>query len=119
MHKVHGFLVIACAAIVLLALTACGALGVQSPQTFSQRLATGYVTVTGVRSMSNTMLAAQKIGSADHQNIEQQADNARAGLDIASNLAKVDQSSAEAKLTSVLTVLDALETYVLSKENQP
>jgi uncharacterized iron-regulated protein len=107
----HKFL----AALLLLAVAACAYLGIQ-PETTKQNLAVLYSTVTEVRKTSTTLLQAKKISADDHQNIEQQADNARAGIEIARTLAKTDPKAADAKLASVRASLAALESYLATKK---
>lgn len=111
----HPFAAVTVAYFCFLLLAGCAALGVATPQTFNERLAAGYTSVTGVRSLSNTLLQDHKITADDHLNVERQADTARAGLDIASTLQPVDQSGADAKLQSALQIVTALDAYLRSK----
>lgn len=94
----------------------CAQLGLPKPETFNQKLLVGVSTVTEVRKTSTALLEAKKINSADHENIEQQADNARAGLEIARTLAKSNPNAADAKLTAVRTALTALQTYLATRK---
>jgi hypothetical protein len=98
-------------------LTACSALGIPSAENFSEKLAGGYVAVTGIRNTAANLLTAEKIDSADAQNIQNTSDNARAGLDIARTLQGSDPTAAENRLTATLTVLTALEAYLATKGN--
>lgn len=102
--------------IIALALTACAQLGIPKPETFNERLAVGYSTVTTVRQTATTLLQAKKITADDAQNVQQQADNARAGLDIARTISKTDAKAADAKLTAVRSALTALQAYLATKE---
>src|SRR5687768_10843286 len=97
--------------LLIVLLAGCQALGIQ-PETFNQRLAVVVATVTEVRRASTTLLQAKKITPDDHENIEKQADNARAGLEIARTLSKTDEKAADAKLTAARTVLTALQAYL-------
>lgn len=96
----------------LIILQGCQTLGIQSPKTFNERLAAGYVTVTTVRQLGTTLVTSGKLSSPDAQNVQTQADNARNGLDIAQNLGPL---KGEDKLTSTLTVLQALQSYLTIK----
>lgn len=116
MQKVNGYVVIACLALALLSLAACAQLGIPQADQFNERVAVGYATVTAVRASATTLLDARKISSADAVNVQQQADTARAGLDIARTLDTTSPAAADAKLQSALTVLTALETYLRSKQ---
>jgi hypothetical protein len=109
-------------------LTACAAFGVPSISGFNAKLAGGYTTVTTVRELGSILLAskvtaANMVGEdskrkdllaaakMDAQNIQDQADKAKEGLDVARRLKEVDFKSAEARLESTLTILKALEAY--------
>jgi hypothetical protein len=107
------FKLVAVAAIALS--SACAQIGVSTPQTFNARLATGYATVTGVRNATATLLVAKVITKQDAQNVQDQADVARAGLDIAGQLKTTDPLAAENRLTSTITILSALQTYLTSR----
>lgn len=101
-------------AVAAVMLTSCAQLGVPKAETFNERLAVAYGTVTEVRKASTTLLQAKKISADDHENIEKQADNARAGLDIARKLP--DPKAADAKLASVRSALTALQNYLATKK---
>lgn len=96
-------------------LPACTTLGVPQPQTFNERLAAGYSTVSGVRNAATSLLQAGSISADDAENIQVQADNARAGLDIARVVSNTDMQAADAKLQATLLVLEALDQYLRSK----
>jgi len=102
----------------LFALNACTAFGVRSPETFNERLAVGYVTVTTVRTTALSLLQSRQISVEDAENVQAQADNARAGLDIAVTLSGTDVTAAENRLAVSLTVLSALQSY-LQQERTP
>jgi len=104
-----------CLLLLALLLVGCEALGLK-PETFNQRLAVGYGTVTTIRQTATTLLQAKKISADDAQNVQNQADNARAGLDIARTIGKTDEKAADAKLASVTTALRALQTYLATKK---
>jgi len=97
------------------ALTSCAQLGIAPAETFAQKLAVGYSSVTAVRQSATTLLTAKKITADDAQNVQAQADNARAGLDIARTVSKTDPKAADAKLTSIRTLLTALSAYLATK----
>jgi hypothetical protein len=62
------------------------------------------------------LLQANKITPDDAQNVQNQADNARAGLDVARSLSKTDLNSAEAKLEATKIVIKALSDYLAKKQ---
>ena len=102
--------------IVLTLVLGCAQLGLPQAQTFDQKLAVGYATVTAIRTSATTLLAAKKITADDAQHVQDQANNARAGLDIARATAVTDPAAANAKLTAVRTALTALNAYLISKQ---
>lgn len=99
-------------------LSACAQIGLPTAETFNERLAVGYATVTTVRQSATTLLVAKKITAADGQNVLDQTDNARAGLDVARTLSKIDLKAADAKLTAIRTILTGLQTYLASRGAQ-
>ena len=104
------------AALALSFLSACGTLGIPTAQTFNERVASGYSAVTAARKSATTLLIAKKISAADAQNVQSQADNARAALDIARNVYSTDPKAGEDKLLAAQAVLQALRSYLLAKE---
>lgn len=99
----------------LLLAVGCQQLGLPTPETFNERWAAAIGTVTQARTTATNLLAAKKISSADAQNVQDQADMARKGLDIARDLSKTDMSAANARLVMASTVLQALQTYLSSR----
>jgi hypothetical protein len=101
----------------LIILAGCAALGVPTPQSFNERVAAGYVSVTGVRTTAATLLNGQVISSSDAENVQKQAEVAREALDVARTLPAID---AENKLTSALSILEAARAYLCAKSpNDP
>lgn len=99
-------------------LTACAqmqSLGLPQPETFNQKLAVAYASVTQVRETAVQLLESGKISSADALNVQATADLARVGLDQARALHKVDPTSAGNKLTAVRSTLAALTAYLATK----
>lgn len=104
-------------AFLLLVLVVAACSNIAAPQTFNEKLAVGYGMVTAVRTSTTTLLTAKKISVDDAQNVQAQADNARAGLDIARSSFAGNPASAEAKLSAVTMALQALSTYLATKGN--
>lgn len=86
-----------------------------TPDTFNQKLAVALGTVTAVRTTTTTLLQARKISADDAQNVQDAANNARAGIEVARTLSKVSIAAADSKLSAVTTALQALQTYLTSK----
>lgn len=101
--------------LLLFLVSACSALGLQSPQNFSDRLAAGYVTVTAARDSTATLLSSGKITAGDAQQIQTQCDNARSGLDIARQVHETNPQAGDEKLTAILAGLNALSQYLATR----
>ncbi len=97
-------------------ISACATMGVPSPETFNEKLAVGYGTVTQIRTTTAQLVTSKKLGSVDAQNIQGQADNARAGLDIARDLSKSDLPAANNRLQMATTILTALQSYLSTRQ---
>jgi hypothetical protein len=91
-------------------------IGCATPQTFNQRLLVGYETVAETRTQTATLLNGRLISSADAENVQQQANLAREGLDIAKGMRSTQPQAAEQKLSSMQTVISALKAYLMLKE---
>jgi len=97
-------------------LPACAQLGLPTAQTFDQKLAVSYSTVTAARNSAVTLLSAGKITSDDAQNVQTQCDNIRSALDLARVAYKAgDTTTANTKLDTTITALTALQAYLTSK----
>lgn len=92
------------AAAMLFTLAAC-----VTPQSFEERLGTGYTTVTGIRDSAGIALDADKLSAANGDNVLKQTDTAREGLDIAKDLGP---ELGKDKLNTTITVLGALDAYL-------
>lgn len=95
-----------------LLLLGCASLGVPTPQNFRERLAAATVTVTGVRQTNLTLLTAKKISPDDAAYVNAKANEARAGIDIARSLEKVDPTGADNRLSAAIVILEALNAYL-------
>lgn len=124
--KSHWLISVVVGILAVLTLQSCSTLGVPSPQTFNEKLAVGYTTVTSLRNLQANLLESQiteaagdetalEGARADAQNIQDQLDKAREALDIASDMASYDFTSAEDRLESAIVVLGAIRTYLQSQ----
>lgn len=103
-------------ALLFVALSACAALGVQSPQTFNEKAAVAISSVTVVRQTATALLQAHKISAPDAQNIQGQADNARAGIEVAIAINATDPGAAENRIGAILVGLNAITAYLTAKQ---
>ena len=100
----------------LLLLGACSYLGQPTPETFNERAAAAYASVTAVRQTALTLLQTGSITAADAQNVQEGADNVRAGIDVARNIAVTNPGQAENRLTAAIAALNALNAYLASQQ---
>lgn len=105
------------AALALL-ITACSALGLAKPETFNEKAAVAISSVTAVRQTATALLTAEKITAADAQNIQDQANNARAGIQVAISINATDPAAAENRITAVLVGLNALTAYLTAQQGK-
>jgi len=90
----------------------CSVFGLPVPETFNERLAAGYTSVTGVRNSATALLDSGTLSSVDGLNVLDQTDNARAGLDIARQIHTTNPNAGSEKLTAVVAGLKALNGYL-------
>lgn len=102
-----------CAALLLVG---CAAFGVPTAETLPSRVAVGIIAVTEVRNQTLFLARAGKLSKEDAENLQKQADNVRAGLEVARTLFITDPAGADAKLQQTRMVLVALQQYLLAKE---
>lgn len=93
------------AAMMGLALSACAVM----PQTFEEKLGTGYQLVTTARDSAGNALDLDKLSSKDGENVLKQTDTAREGLDVAKDLGP---ELGKDKLDSSIAILRTLDAYV-------
>jgi hypothetical protein len=113
------FLLALALVVVLAFMSGCASLGIEAPKTFNEKLAVGYGITAGARSSVLTLLEAKKITVEDARNIETQINNLRAGLDIAKSTYASDSKAAATKLQSTLTILNALQSYLITRGSSP
>lgn len=106
----------ALAVLAVLALSACAALGVATPETFNEKEAAAISTVTGARSTAIALLTADKISATDARNIQTQCDNAREAITIASQIHATDPGAAENRLDAIIVGLNALNAYLATRK---
>src|SRR5260221_445763 len=110
---------------VAISLSGCAYLGLQTADTFNQKLAYAYGQVTAARKGATSVITAscQTPGTPDCQNavadgkhVQQMADEARQGLDLAKSYAAAGNTQqANAQLQLETAALTALQAYLLSK----
>lgn len=103
---------LALAIVMSFGLVGCETLGVPTPKSYSERVASGYSAVTTIRMSATTLLNGKLISSEDATNVQKMADTAREALDVSRSLTGVD---AEHKVESALLILQAARTYLCTK----
>lgn len=100
----------------ILALVACTQIGLAPAQSFDEKLAYGYSTVTSVRTSAATALDTGLIQVTDAQHVLDVTDQARAGLDAAKVASTAgDTTTAAGKLTLATSVLVEVQQYLIAK----
>ena len=91
---------------IVLLLAACAS--ITAPQTFEQRLAYGYGSVTAVRQTATDLLVRDRITVAQAEYVQEKANQARTYLDLAQG--SPDPGQAQDNLQLALTILIAIES---------
>ncbi len=107
----RGVLVLVAAALI----SACASFGVRL-ETFNERLAGGYSTVTFIRDTAGALLDSGHIDADEAEQVQRQANHLRAGLDVASTLKDRGDSGASDKLELTLAALASLADYLRELE---
>lgn len=107
------------------ALAACAQLGLQAPDTFNKKIATGYATVQVVAESAKTAYVAGKLSEKDRTNVVSTTRAGVEGLDLAQTMYSAvcpatappgcAAPAADAKLTATLAVLTALQAYLATQ----
>lgn len=117
-YLVPRLLGLALAFLALIYVSGCAQVGV-NPKTFEDHVAVSITSVTQVRKVTRVLLEAKKISPADAQNVQNQADVAREGINIAIAIKSTDPAAAQSKLAAAVTVLKALDAYLAAKQGSP
>lgn len=115
MRYVKTYFVMAVLAVVL---SACQILGVPEPQTFNQRVLVARSNVTTIRQTATVLLNNKVISSNDAQNVQNSANMARDGLDVASEIYALNPKGGMDKLEASINILESLQRYLASKQKE-
>lgn len=112
----------------VLLFAACAQLGLQTPQTFDQKLAAGYVTVQTVAETATAAYTAGKLKEADRTNVVTTTRAAITGLDLAKTTRDAlcppaagptcTAPAADAKLAATMAILTALQAYLATQQGK-
>ena len=101
---------------ILLSVVACGMLGLTPPQTFNQKLAYAYGSLTSARTATKDLLNSNRITAQEAKVMQRRADNVREFLDAARTAyAAKDSSTAETELKAATGLITALQEILKSK----
>lgn len=100
----------------VLVLSACAVLGVPQPQSFNERVAFTMSGVTATREAATELVSNGVITPDDAQNVQQQADTAREGVDLAVAFHATKPEQAEAKLAAAQVIVAALKDYIVRNQ---
>jgi hypothetical protein len=103
-------------AFVLMNAAGCSALGVPTAENTDERIVFTIKGIETARDTAAVLLARNKITVADARNLQTQADNLRAGVEVAREMSKNNTVGADQKLVAVRTALLALQAYLTEKE---
>ena len=106
----HSFLLVAFAL-----LNACASFGVPTPENVSERAAMAISTVKVVQETATTLLLSGRITVADAENVLRQTDAASEAIAVSRAIGMTDPAAADMKLSTTLTVLNALNAYLAKK----
>lgn len=99
-------------AMVVLMVAACSVVGVPAPKSFNDRVAAAVSSITTVRQTTIVLLERDKITAKDAQNIQNTANQARDGLEVARELYRIQPRSGEERLEATIRILESLQRYV-------
>lgn len=97
------------------ALMGCAQLGLPTPETFNEKVAAGYGTITQIVTTADTLLKAKKISPEDAENVLKSTDVAKVGIDTARKIHATDPTGADGKLNAIRTGLAAISAYLASR----
>lgn len=102
--------------VLLMVLGGCAALGLPTAESFGERVAAAYAANTAARQSATTLLQAKRISVEDAKNVLATTDALRAGIDAAAQISKTDPAAGNARLEAARTGLQALQSYLLTRQ---
>lgn len=100
------------AALALVIITGCAALGMQPADTFNKKTLAAVTLVQTVADGAAAGLAAGKLSKSDAQNVVNTSKAALSAIDVAESLHATDPKAGEDKLAATLAILTALQSYL-------
>ncbi len=97
-------------------LAACSVFGTPPADTFNKKWAEAQQTDTAVLANALTLAQHGAITPDQLRKVEQQTDNAKAGLDLARELRKENSAAADDRLSQIIVLLNSLQTALESSD---
>lgn len=101
--------------IALLLLVGCASIGLPAPQTFNDKVAAAYVSVSTLAETGLLLGQVGIISPDDAQNIHDQVAALKSAVDVAQTLYASQPQAASDRLTATLTALRALDAYLKTR----
>ena len=79
------------------------------------KISAALVSVTTARDLLTVAVNADKVSSADAQNLRMQLNTARASIDVAQDLFKTNPAGGDARLTAATAAINAVRAYLLTQ----
>jgi len=97
-----------------LLLSACATLGFEA-KTFNERAVVALSSVTAAANSVDSLLASDTITADDAENIVEQIETLKAGIDVARVVHSTNPAAGDERLTQILAGLEALSAYLRSR----
>lgn len=109
-----------CAIVISVFVAACSTLGIAPADTFNKQAAVAIATITEVRETATAALQAGKITAAQAQDAQAKADEARAGVQAARQVAASGNfNDATTRVDAINASLRALHAYLIQRQTAP
>lgn len=83
------------------------------------KIAVALSSVTTARELLTTAVNANQITATDAENLRQQLNTARQGIDVAQTVFKTDLTGGEARLAAARLAIDGVRAYLIAKGAKP
>ena len=104
------------AAIIVVLIAGCAALGVPAADTFNKKVVSANAIIESAAETNEAVRAAGKIGKEESQKIHDQLVSIAAGIDIAREVYATNPTEATNRIDAAIVALNALNAYLGSKK---
>jgi len=102
----------------VLLLSACTFFGQPTPETFNERVLYAKGTLVSVLESANTLLSAGAIDRDTYLAVREETDKAATTIKLAQQVWATNPQEAENRLTTALTLLEALRAYLIDAQQR-